>query len=200
MLKYRPNINPIKSIRLEAYQMSTMKKRIPMFLLALAMMVAMAVPAFADGISTRASTDSFVTYCAYGGTNEMSTVGPSSMQDGAEVKLATASTSITHKFIAVKADDGSLRIFSRIGYSAGNKSTSYTLNAYRVGSNWPCTMLKGSRDNRADSEIDFKTVDSVSFRIFLSKRNRYLFQNGINTTLTWQPYTENNSCRWYEKF
>ena len=77
----------IKSIRLEAYQMSTMKKRIPMFLLALAMMVAMAVPAFADGISTRASTDSFVTYCAYGGTNEMSTVGPSSMQDGAEVKL-----------------------------------------------------------------------------------------------------------------
>lgn len=180
--------------------MSTMKKRIPMFLLALAMMVAMAVPAFADGIATRASTGSFVTYCAYGGTNEMSTVGPSAMQDGAEVKLATASTSITHKFIAVKADDGSLRIFSRIGYSAGNKSTSYTLNAYRVGSNWPCTMLKGSRDNRADSEIDFKTVDSVSFRIFLSQRNRYLFQNGINTTLTWQPYTENNSCRWYEKF
>lgn len=29
--------------------MSTMKKRIPMFLLALAMMVAMAVPTFADG-------------------------------------------------------------------------------------------------------------------------------------------------------
>jgi len=28
MLKYRPNINYIKSIRLEAYQMSTMKKRI----------------------------------------------------------------------------------------------------------------------------------------------------------------------------
>ena len=28
MLKYRPNINSIKSIRLEAYQMSTMKKRI----------------------------------------------------------------------------------------------------------------------------------------------------------------------------
>lgn len=57
--------------------MSTMKKRIPMFLLALAMMVAMAVPAFADGIATRASTGSSVTYCAYGGTNEMSTVGPS---------------------------------------------------------------------------------------------------------------------------
>ena len=48
MLKYCPNINPIKSIRLEAYQMSTMKKRIPMFLLALAMMVAMALPSFAD--------------------------------------------------------------------------------------------------------------------------------------------------------
>lgn len=47
MLKYRPNINPIKSIRLEAYQMSTMKKRIPMFLLSLAMMVAMALPTFA---------------------------------------------------------------------------------------------------------------------------------------------------------
>lgn len=29
--------------------MSTMKKRIPMFLLALAMMVAMAAPTFADG-------------------------------------------------------------------------------------------------------------------------------------------------------
>ena len=42
-----PNINPTKSIRLEAYQMSTMKKRIPMFLLALAMMVAMALPTFA---------------------------------------------------------------------------------------------------------------------------------------------------------
>jgi hypothetical protein len=50
MLKYRPNINPIKSIRLEAYQMSTMKKRIPMFLLALAMMVAMALPTFAARI------------------------------------------------------------------------------------------------------------------------------------------------------
>ena len=47
MLKYRPNINLIKSIRLEAYQMSTMKKRIPMFLLAIAMMVAMALPSFA---------------------------------------------------------------------------------------------------------------------------------------------------------
>lgn len=47
MLKYRPNISSIKSIRLEAYQMSTMKKRIPMFLLALAMMVAMALPTFA---------------------------------------------------------------------------------------------------------------------------------------------------------
>lgn len=46
ILKYRPNINSIKSIRL-AYQMSTMKKRIPMFLLALAMMVAMALPTFA---------------------------------------------------------------------------------------------------------------------------------------------------------
>ena len=42
-----PNINPTKSIRLEAYQMSTMKKRIPMFLLSLAMMVAMALPTFA---------------------------------------------------------------------------------------------------------------------------------------------------------
>ena len=42
-----PNINPIKSIRLEDYQMSTIRKRIPMFLFALAMMVAMALPTFA---------------------------------------------------------------------------------------------------------------------------------------------------------
>ena len=59
MLKYRPNINPIKSIRLEAYQMSTMKKRIPMFLLALAMMVVMALPAFADSDVTTSGKKHF---------------------------------------------------------------------------------------------------------------------------------------------
>ena len=56
MLKYRPNINSIKSIRL-AYQMSTMKKRIPMFLLALAMMVAMALPTFAAAYRPNAQFD-----------------------------------------------------------------------------------------------------------------------------------------------
>ena len=56
MLKYRPNINSIKSIRL-AYQMSTMKKRIPMLLLALAMMVAMALPTFAAAYRPNAQFD-----------------------------------------------------------------------------------------------------------------------------------------------
>ena len=42
MLKYCPNINPIKSIRLEAYQISNNEETYPLFLLALTTMVAMA--------------------------------------------------------------------------------------------------------------------------------------------------------------
>lgn len=45
----------MKSIRLEAYQMSKMKKRVPMFLFVLAMMVAMALPTFAAFVNTGAN-------------------------------------------------------------------------------------------------------------------------------------------------
>ena len=62
MLKYRPNINSIKSIRLEAYQMSTMKKRISMFLLALAMMVVMALPTFAADYNNSLATYNSIRY------------------------------------------------------------------------------------------------------------------------------------------
>jgi len=40
--------------------MSSMKKRIPMFLLALAMMVAMALPTFADSPFTPNTIDSYI--------------------------------------------------------------------------------------------------------------------------------------------
>ena len=197
MLKYRPNINPIKSIRLEAYQMSTMKKRIPMFLLALAMMVAMALPTFADNgnISTFASTNVWRFYRAYS-TNFVAGV-KGAISDGAPVILAEKADNYNQHFMAKYARDGSLRIFCRSGYQSAKPEQSYTLNVYRSG-NYPCTMLRGTNDNRLDSEIDFNTINASNFRIKLVKRNLYLTQNALNNQLTWTTYSEDGTKAWAE--
>lgn len=120
-----------------------------------------------------------------------------SIGDGAEVKLKSKVNTTSQQFIARYAADGSLRIFSRLGYQSANPTQSYTLNVYRSG-NWPCTMLRAAADNRSDSEVDFHTIDSISFRIYLPGRNVYLTQNGLNQNLTWGSYAEQYIKAWVQ--
>ncbi|MEG0396468.1 MAG: hypothetical protein RR612_07045, partial [Oscillospiraceae bacterium] len=114
----------------------------------------------------------------------------------APVQLKTNSNIDSQKFIITKFPDGSYRIVSRLGYQSTNKDASYTLNAYRSG-NWPCTMLQG-KNNRADSEIDVRTVDSISFRILLLQHSRYLTQNGLNQSMTWGAYADAYAKAWVQ--
>jgi hypothetical protein len=177
--------------------MSTMKKRIPMFLLALAMMVAMALPTFADNgnISTFASTNVWRFYRAY---NTIYVAGvDGAISDGASVILTDKVGNYNQHFMAKYARDGSLRIFCRSGYQSAYPEQSYTLNVYRSG-NYPCTMLRGTNDNRLDSEIDFNTINASNFRIKLVHRNLYLTQNAYNKQLLWTTYSEDGTKAWAE--
>ena len=59
-------------------------------------------------------------------------------------------------------------------------------------------MLRATADNRRDSEVDFHTIDSISFRIYLPGRNVYLTQNGLNQNLTWGSYAEQYIKAWVQ--
>ncbi len=176
-----------------------MKKKIVSILLCAALVCAMAVPAFAakdDAITPRASLRTWNYYRPYTVTSyRMAVAG--AIGDGTHVQLRNKADTHNQQFMARYAEDGSLRLFSRLGYQAANPSQSYTLNVYR-SENWPCTMLRATSDNRADSEIDFLTVNSISFRIYLPGQNVYLTQNGLNNDLTWGGYAEEYIKAWVQ--
>lgn len=158
-----------------------------------------AVPAFAatsESVSPRATLNGWHYYRPYTVFDSRMAVS-GSIGDGAEVKLKSKVNTTSQQFIARYAADGSLRIFSRLGYQSTNPTQSYTLNVYRSG-NWPCTMLRAAADNRSDSEVDFHTIDSISFRIYLPGRNVYLTQNGLNQNLTWGSYAEQYIKAWVQ--
>lgn len=167
--------------------------------LALMMCIVMAVPTFAaasESVSPRATLNGWHYYRPYTVFDSRMAVS-GSIGDGAEVKLKSKVNTTSQQFIARYAADGSLRIFSRLGYQSINPTQSYTLNVYRSG-NWPCTMLRATADNRRDSEVDFHTIDSISFRIYLPGRNVYLTQNGLNQNLTWGSYAEQYIKAWVQ--
>ena len=177
----------------------TLNKKILTGCLALMMCIVMAVPAFAatsESVSPRATLDGWHYYRPYTVFDSRMAVS-GSIGDGAEVKLKSKVNTTSQQFIARYAADGSLRIFSRLGYQSINPTQSYTLNVYRSG-NWPCTMLRATADNRRDSEVDFHTIDSISFRIYLPGRNVYLTQNGLNQNLTWGSYAEQYIKAWVQ--
>lgn len=186
-------------IRPEEILMETLNKKILTGCLALMMCIVMAVPAFAatsESVSPRATLDGWHYYRPYTVFDSRMAVS-GSIGDGAEVKLKSKVNTTSQQFIARYAADGSLRIFSRLGYQSINPTQSYTLNVYRSG-NWPCTMLRATADNRRDSEVDFHTIDSISFRIYLPGRNVYLTQNGLNQNLTWGSYAEQYIKAWVQ--
>ena len=177
----------------------TLNKKILTGCLALMMCIVMAVPAFAaasESVSPRATLNGWHYYRPYTVFDSRMAVS-GSIGDGAEVKLKSKVNTTSQQFIARYAADGSLRIFSRLGYQSANPTQSYTLNVYRSG-NWPCTMLRAAADNRSDSEVDFHTIDSISFRIYLPGRNVYLTQNGLNQNLTWGSYAEQYIKAWVQ--
>ena len=177
--------------------MKTLNKKILTGCLALMMCIVMAVPTFAaatESVSPRATLNGWHYYRPYTVFDSRMAVS-GSIGDGAEVKLKSKVNTTSQQFIARYAADGSLRIFSRLGYQSANPTQSYTLNVYRSG-NWPCTMLRAAADNRSDSEVDFHTIDSISFRIYLPGRNVYLTQNGLNQNLTWGSYAEQYIKAW----
>lgn len=151
--------------------MKTLNKKILTGCLALMMCIVMAVPTFAaatESVSPRATLNGWHYYRPYTVFDSRMAVS-GSIGDGAEVKLK----------------------------SKVNTTQSYTLNVYRSG-NWPCTMLRAAADNRSDSEVDFHTIDSISFRIYLPGRNVYLTQNGLNQNLTWGSYAEQYIKAWVQ--
>lgn len=177
--------------------MKTLHKKVLTVCLALMMAVVMAVPAFAanaNQITPRVSLDSWSYFRPYLVPNDRMTV-VGAIGNDAPVQLSESSNTSKQQFLARYTTDGSLRIFSRLGYNASNPSQSYTLNAYRSG-NWPCTMLKATADNRSDSEVDFHTVDSYTYRIVLVNWGVYLTQNGLHQNLTWGPYAEAYEKAW----
>lgn len=186
-------------IRPEEILMETLNKKILTGCLALMMCIVMAVPTFAaatESVSPRATLNGWHYYRPYTVFDSRMAVS-GSIGDGAEVKLKSKVNTTSQQFIARYAADGSLRIFSRLGYQSANPTQSYTLNVYRSG-NWPCTMLRAAADNRSDSEVDFHTIDSISFRIYLPGRNVYLTQNGLNQNLTWGSYAEQYIKAWVQ--
>lgn len=186
-------------IRPEEILMETLNKKILTGCLALMMCIVMAVPTFAaasESVSPRATLNGWHYYRPYTVFDSRMAVS-GSIGDGAEVKLKSKVNTTSQQFIARYAADGSLRIFSRLGYQSINPTQSYTLNVYRSG-NWPCTMLRATADNRRDSEVDFHTIDSISFRIYLPGRNVYLTQNGLNQNLTWGSYAEQYIKAWVQ--
>ena len=186
-------------IRPEEILMETLNKKILTGCLALMMCIVMAVPTFAaasESVSPRATLNGWHYYRPYTVFDSRMAVS-GSIGDGAEVKLKSKVNTTSQQFIARYAADGSLRIFSRLGYQSINPTQSYTLNVYRSG-NWPCTMLRVTADNRRDSEVDFHTIDSISFRIYLPGRNVYLTQNGLNQNLTWGSYAEQYIKAWVQ--
>ena len=94
--------------------MSTMKKRIPMFLLALAMMVAMAVPALAAEASPLALGDTYIStsssnltqleFYADGTSKYLNVVGNSS-SDGCNVSTYSRTGDVTQKWYVYRGND-----------------------------------------------------------------------------------------------
>ncbi len=171
--------------------MKTLDKRFLSLCLFLILAIMTALPTFAasdETVSTRVALNSWRYYRPYTVFDaRMAVVG--AIKDGAPVQLKSKADVQSQQFNARYASDGSLRVFSRLGYQAANLAQSYTLNVYRSG-NWPCTMLRGTNDNRSDSEVEFYTINASSFRIYLPARNVYLTQNGLNQSLNWGPYAE----------
>ena len=196
---FRPEETPKKSYEKEDYTMKTLSKKILTVCLALMMCIVMAVPTFAatpESVSPRATLNAWRYYRPYTVYDSRMAVS-GSIGDGAEVKLKSNLNTKSQQFIARYAADGSLRIFSRLGYQAANPTQSYTLNVYRSG-NWPCTMLRATADNRTDSEVDFHTINSLTFRIYLPGRDVYLTQNGLNANLTWGGYAQEYIKAWVQ--
>ena len=199
-----PNINPTKSIRLEDYKMTTMKKRIPMFLLALAMMVAMAVPAFAATaravpsntltLFPSANNHGVLTVATYGNAGNNDPVYAwSEMTDGNQ------STVVSQMWIVQNNAKG------LIVKPASNQSLS--LNVYRSG-NWPCTVYSISDNSYEDYILNSPSYGNNLCQFRLTYRNNYAltasntsapqkFSRGSGYIATWTSSSGANSQKWY---
>ena len=127
--------------------MSTMKKRIPMFLLALAMMVAMAVPAFA--LPTSGENNHF--YAWSGTVVGGSKVALTEMGTGQRLKARTYTGLSSQKWRVMQKTEGGYVIENENGDCvniyrvAQSTSTKYS---YYYATGYPYESATGGRDQR----------------------------------------------------
>lgn len=184
--------------------MSTMKKRIPMFLLALAMMIAMALPTFAAvarAVPTNTSTlfisansQGVLTAATYGNAGNNDPVYAWS-----EMTDANESTVVSQIWVVQNHAKG------LIVKPSSNQSLS--LNVYRSGS-WPCTVYSISDNSYEDYILNSPSYGSNLCQLRLTYRNNYAltassapapkkFSKGAGYIATWTSSSGANNQKWY---
>ena len=115
----------------------------------------------------------------------------SSITNGTNVNVYAATGSNDQKWVIdslTSAQEQYIKHFS---------NQAYALNAYRVGTNWNCTLYKAA--GNADGSLIITKVSTGVYTIRLSKHsNRYLTAEGNTNSanVSWQAYTGAANQQW----
>ena len=154
--------------------MSTMKKRIPMFLLALAMMVAMALPTFAA--SPPYSARVWIYNCENSMPN-LNAACESQPTDHTNVTMWSNTNSDTQRW-----DLRAIDTTKNLCYIRNYANTQYALNIYRVNNN--CDLFPFA-NNSADA-VSYTHLDVYKRQLPIRSpccRNRWSFPSGCLPSL-----------------
>ena len=156
--------------------MSTMKKRIPMFLLSLAMMVVMALPAFADSDVTTSGKKHF--YSNMRG-QYLNLEGNGAAYKNRNVTVYTY-TNDDDQYWYIQNRGNGLKVYSAKSDAQGN---AYALNMNTNTSN--CNIYPDIVSNNSDSQVSTVGNES-SFRISLARDAFYHVSIDSNSqNVTW---------------
>ena len=173
---------------IKGYQMSTMKKRLPMFLLALAMMVAMALPTFAA--SPPYSARVWIYNCENSMPN-LNAACESQPTDHTNVTMWSNTNSDTQRW-----DLRAIDTTKNLCYIRNYANTQYALNIYRVNNN--CDLFPFANNSADDCTIKCVDEGSSRFGIVLPAYALCLtptgFTNGSN--VNWQSSTGETKQLW----
>lgn len=168
--------------------MSTMKKRISMFLLALAMMVAMALPTFAA--SPPYSARVWIYNCENSMPN-LNAACESQPTDHTNVTMWSNTNSDTQRW-----DLRAIDTTKNLCYIRNYANTQYALNIYRVNNN--CDLFPFANNSADDCTIKCVDEGSSRFGIVLPAYALCLtptgFTNGSN--VNWQSSTGETKQLW----
>lgn len=184
--------------------MSKMKKRIPVFLLAIAMMVAMALPTFAAGVTTSVLPDMILILWSHAGKGNLtvSTFGTAGSNDPVLVWseiIGPNQSNVASQEWVEKTYNGKVVI-----QPISNMKLS--LNVYRSGV-WPCTVFSLKDNSYEDYALDINRTSGNICTIKLAYRDGYAltatdtaatkFSSGSGYTTRWKSYTGSDSQSWH---